>query len=253
MKTIRGTIQSASARRGFTILEVVVAMIIISILTLVMMPTVTNRANSARLNAAEHDLNALAEAESRASIDMNYYVVPWRLNNVIGSGSKGTRGTPIGGYTNPNNMFIDISTLDIPGNVTELYDSFDDNETNFGWGGPYLNYRNDENGNNWPDDPWGNDYLLFTKAGGLFPPNPDVNDSEFVTTGPGFVQNDGTANPGIANLQEVFDRPAWISLGPNKLPGDGSGVAATPNDPGFYGQGDDLLVYFEGLDGPALP
>lgn len=237
------------APRGFTILEVVVAMIIISILTLVMMPTVTNRANQARLTVVDHDLNALAEAESRASIDLNYYVVPWRLNNVIDGNPGnplGTRGTPIGGHTTPNEMFIDIVTLDIPGNVTDLYNEFITDETNFGWGGPYLNFRNDENENNWPDDPWGNDYLLFTKAGGLFPPNsPGVTDGEFVTTGPTFTDLGGNAGVSIPTLDQIFDRPTWVSLGPNELPGDGLGST--------YGTGDDIFVSFEGIDGSTGP
>lgn len=249
MKSTRMTHRTSFSDRGFTILEVVVAMIIISILTLIMMPTVTNRSNQARVTAAERDMQALAEAESRASIDMGYYVAPWRLNNVIGGGEQGTQGTPPGGHANPNSMFIDIVTLDIPGNVSQLYTNFTNDETSFGWRGPYVNFRRDDNDNNWPDDPWGNDYILFTKAGGLFPPNADVNDGEFVGTGPNFIPTGGGAAVNVSGLGAVFDRPTWISMGPNGLPGTGEGAATVPTDGAFYGNGDDIAVLFEGFDG----
>jgi prepilin-type N-terminal cleavage/methylation domain-containing protein len=246
---IQRTSTHSPATRGFTILEVVIAMIIISILTLVMMPTVTNRANNARLRAAEADLMALAEAQSRASIDMNYYVAPWRLNNVIGSGdpflSTQNNDNTLGGYTNYNAMFIDTVTLDIPGNVNQIHADFIANETRFGWGGPYVNYRRFEREVNWPQDPWGNEYLLFTKAGALFPPDtPGVNDSEFETTGPAFTGVDGNSIPGLTTIG-LFDRPTWLSLGPNQLPGDGDGSP--------YGTGDDIFVSFEGFDGSTGP
>lgn len=249
MNPTRNSIRS-EAHRGFTILEVVVAMIIISILTLVMMPTVTNRANQARLTVVEADLKALAEAESRASIDMNYYVVPWRLNNVIGSSvarlnTGNLDPAVLDAYANYNDMFIDIITLDIPGNITNLHTSFTENETNFGWGGPYLNFQKDDNGNNWPEDPWGNEYILLTKAGGLFPPEADGTTMDFELIGPSFVQLNGITNTGITDVDEIFDRPTWLSLGPNELPGDGLGLQ--------YGEGDDIYLSFEGLDGSDGP
>lgn len=253
------TMRSPRPTRGFTILEVVVAMIIISILTLIIMPTVTNRANQARIASAEADMQTLAEAESRASIDMNYYIVPWRLNNVIGSvvprlSTTNDDQSIHPDYANYDDMFINIVTLDIPGNVNEIHDDFIENETDFGWRGPYVNFKRDDNGNNWPEDPWGNDYILFTKAGGLFAPEPDsATNMQFETTGPSFIQNDGTTNAGISGLDGQFDRPAWISLGPNEIPGDGSGIAADRGDAGFYGNDDDIIVEFEGLDGSTGP
>lgn len=249
MKAHRMNTPASRPARGFTILEVVVAMIIISILTLILMPTVSNRANQARLASAEADMQTLAEAESRASIDMGYYIVPWRLNNVIASQESDARNTRNDnqttlGYTRYDDMFVNIVTQDIPGNVNELYADFILDETAFGWRGPYVNFRRDDDENNWPDDPWGNEYLLFTTQGALFPPEaPGVNDSEFVTTGPAFTQLDGTANGGIATLDQLFDRPTWISLGPNELPGDGEGST--------YGTGDDIAVRFEGIEGSS--
>ncbi len=252
------TLRITGDERGFTILEVVIAMIIISILTLVMMPTVTNRSNQARTTAAEHDMQALAEAESRASIDMGYYVVPWRLNNVIASSQETYLNTrsddqTLLGYTGFDDMFINTVSLDVPGNVNQLYESFIDDETAFGWRGPYLNFRKDDNGNNWPDDPWGNDYLLFTKAGGMFPPDPPVGtddaDDGFVITGPDYIDNNGATVTGISPLNGIFDRPTWISLGPNGLPGNGSTPVVDETSQGFYGNGDDLVLPFEGFDG----
>ena len=42
-------------------------------------------------------------------------------------------------------------------------------ERKFGWLGPYVNWKRDINHNDWPDDPWGNDYIFFTRQGGMFP------------------------------------------------------------------------------------
>jgi prepilin-type N-terminal cleavage/methylation domain-containing protein len=259
MKDSRNSARIARNDRGFTILEVVVAMIIISILTLVMMPTITNRSNQARMTAAQHDMQALAEAESRASIDMNYYVVPWRLNNVIGSPvarqNTGNTTQALDPYTNYNDMFINTITLDIPGNVNQIHDSFVDNETDFGWRGPYVNFRRFDEQVNWPQDPWGNEYILFTKAGILFAPDPGeaALQVEFETSGPTYTDIDGNPAPAINNIDGVFDRPTWISLGPNGLPGDGSTPVNDETDFGFYGNGDDLVLSFEGFDGSTGP
>ena len=118
-------------------------------------------------------------------------------------------------------------------------------EEEFGFFGPYLNWKRDINGNDWPDDPWGNDYIISSRRGGLFPKrmsspgvpdtaDTDPPDDEFIRTprlGPTGAEVDG------------FDRLTILSLGPDGLPGDGN---LNPNGDGVYGTGDDIFVHVGG-------
>jgi hypothetical protein len=142
-------------------------------------------------------------------------------------------------HTSPERIFIRTETEDFDANFQQRFADLIRNETAFGWRGPYIaDWKSDVNFNDWPDDPWGNDYLLFTRVGGLYPnhglagvPQSGVPDSQFVVTGPNGVD------------ARIFDRPTILSMGPDGLPGDGS---ASPNGDGVYGMGDDIFIMFGG-------
>ena len=126
-------------------------------------------------------------------------------------------------------IFISPETEDFATGFATLFQRFIADETGFGWNGPYVNWKRDVNRNDWPDDPWGNDYILITRLGALFPPNPLDNSSS--------VNDDQFEDQGPDNGEVLFDRPTILSLGPNGLAGDGATGAR-------YGTGDDIFRSF---------
>ncbi|HOE97921.1 MAG TPA: prepilin-type N-terminal cleavage/methylation domain-containing protein [Candidatus Sumerlaeota bacterium] len=254
---------------GFTIVEVIVTFIIIGILATILVPVLVNRAEQARIASAEQELSHLKDAMERAAIDTGYF---FRLDVLDdGPGEDGIaatapRVTPgvkdrIEGildndvttdnlYDEPEKIFIIPSTQDFhPLYATQLFPRLEENETNFNWRGPYINYRRDANGNDWPDDPWGNDYLFFTRAGILYPPLADPGDptwgcDSFQDQGPAMVVTDANGATTVERFPvdaPLFDRPTILSMGPDGMPGDGT----SPPD-NNYGQGDDIYVQFGG-------
>lgn len=243
--------------RGFSFLEVAITMLIIGVLVLTLMPTLTNRSQQAKIASAEQEVRILADAEERLGIDTNYYGRLYVLDDVDRPGdgifnddpenlidslhdeTSTATGTTV--HTEIETIWISLSSEDFVADP-DLTDEFRDNPTGFGWQGPYVTWKRDINGNDWPDDPWGNDYIFFTIAGGLFPaPDYDTGDldDEFVDEGPEFFADDGTSES-LSAL--VFDRPTILSLGPDGVPGDGTREA----DGNSYGAGDDIFVQFGG-------
>jgi prepilin-type N-terminal cleavage/methylation domain-containing protein len=245
------------ARLGFSIVELIVAMAIIGILVLILVPVVSNRTREARLRAAESDLEHLANALERVGIDTNYMFKLYVLDDVIGGDGVANQPTNVPAERidgtrdedlNPvfagqaERIFISLETQQVVdlALATSIYNNQFavttdlQSETKFGWHGPYINWQVDKNYNDWPDDPWGRDYIFFTRAGGMGP-----LDTQFVLTGVTIGTSMAPISfPAQAN---VFDRPTVLSLGPDGLPGDG---AANPTGNGDYGEGDDIFRKF---------
>lgn len=258
------------ATRGFTIVEVIMTFIIIGVLTAILVPTIANRASDAKITATQSDLGNLADAQERAAIDTAYFFRIYALNDVRGGdgvvanapdnfASVPANQININGlsdndistnniYNNPDVLTIIPSTGNYAANSSGIFaDRIKDNESNFHWNGPYINWQNDKNQNDWPDDPYGNDYLFFTRVGVIYPTVPtsvdatadaDVSDI-FQTEGPLTTLPDGTSKRFEADL--LFDRPTFLSLGANGLPGNGTNAV----DDG-YGRGDDIYRSFGG-------
>lgn len=156
---------------------------------------------------------------------------------------------------NAKYVFIDVKTGLIYDGTTSgdmLWDKIIANPNSVGWKGPYLNLDHKERkvsyANPWPAaaagtapqvsygtplDPWGNPYLLFTKLGMM---------NEFTTGGnPGQIVQSVTMSDGgtYSNLDQRFDRPTVLSLGPNGVPGNGA-ASAEPE----FGMGDDIFRQF---------
>ncbi|MDK2971242.1 MAG: ral secretion pathway protein [Candidatus Sumerlaeota bacterium] len=246
--------------RGFSIIELLVAIIIIGILAAILIPIVANRSDQARRARAESDLERIGDALERAAIDTAFYPRLFMLDDTSASGltttgafNRDTSADPVvdarkfnnvgmyGGATshqNTNQLFIDPATGDLVTTAQGfiLRTQMETNETEFNWNGPYITFQDDSNfyqgdttalPDQIPDDPWGNNYLLFTRNGLVLEPE-------------GVLQSSGTAYMppntvgAILAPVDVFDRLTIVSLGPNGLPGDGS-VGAIP------GTGDDLV------------
>ncbi|MEN6626402.1 MAG: prepilin-type N-terminal cleavage/methylation domain-containing protein [Candidatus Sumerlaeia bacterium] len=271
MATMSSTHHQHRAGRGFTIVELIVVVVIIGVLVTIMVPVLSNRSAEARVTAARQDLQHLADALERAHIGTNYLYrldvlndgirfdgIPntdskdvqqgirdvASLTDVDGDGTANLYGSQY-----PYYIFISLETQSFPPNQLELYNRLARSETAFGWQGPYMNWHRDANDNDWPDDPWGNDYLLFTVNGVIYPPTDGLPLTEqasgwqFLTYGPQYTI---TTIAGAVALKRypaanLFDRPTLVSLGPNGLPG--AGTDATDDG---YGKGDDLIYQFSG-------
>lgn len=266
-------------RRGFSIIELLVAIIIIGILVAILVPIVSNRAEQARVARANSDLENIVESLQRQVVDTGYYTRLFALDDVLfgeaaldGSGSVSFArprnpndiADGLTDYLGPqsyyqfpdaNSLFIDPrtglfagvnpTTLTYQGTPTrqDIIVRLASNESRYDtssgrWGGPYLAFRADRNTinnitapNGIPDDPWGNDYLLFSRSGLFLEPLGLLVQSVAVSpNGQGLVQ-------GATYDTRVFDRGTVVSLGPNGLPGNGDPVSVD----GRFGRGDDLF------------
>lgn len=315
---------SPGRRRGFTIVEIVMACIIIGILTLALVPVLTSQANNARLTSCKSDLENLSNAQERAAVDTGYMFRPYALNDVsMGDGIANAPDDTIWPYTsttpanqidkingirdnailtgnlytqNPSYIFISPTLQDFlsVGQQQNLFRRLTgsangdigtpqnplylDQEKKFGWNGPYIHWKRDVNNNDWPDDPWGNDYLFFTKNGILFPPERDPSQQSgggnpgggstsqnsqdrsdaFQQLGPFYDNIGGQAQHQFPATDQstglpIFDRPTWLSLGPDGIPGSlpksgpNKGILDTADPTVYgYGKGDDIFYSFGG-------
>lgn len=275
----RAKAHGAGGRAGFSIIELLVAIIIIGILVAVLLPVISSRTEQARLARAQSDLQNLSESMERVGVDTGYYVRLFALNDRLrGDGVAFNRALPADladradgitdyltsvppdflrfqGTPTNNSLFIDPETgLYATTTRDSVINRLLSNETIFdgsvAWFGPYINWQKDNNlydnvvaRDGIPDDPWGNDYILFTRRGMVLEPT-----GEIVDTNVG-VQVSGGFNQGGSYPTEVFDRPCIMSLGPNGLPGAGNAVVTTNLRPGDtagddFGDADDLYHVF---------
>ena len=267
------------ARAGaFSILEILIAVVIIGILAVLMVPTLQNRVEQARIRAAQRDLTELREAETRAAIDTGYYFPQHVLDNVVVVGTDPgfpawdnvadsflhEAANPAVEPTKTRTLFINPRTgLFLPDAEAQgLYDRIilsglptpdarvASVRDRFGFKGPYVSWNSDRDYDDMQDDPWGNPYMFFTPAGLIWEYNSRdrYNFSNLAASGPGRIQhqvvdtwdhNTWMGNAGGADCK-VFDRPAVLSLGANGVPGDDVGKP----DYNKFGAGDDIVIWF---------
>lgn len=234
--------RSHQTTAGYSIIELLIAIIIIGILVAVIIPVLMRKAEEARVRAAESDLEHLQAAEERASINARYVYRFYVLDDVIGGDGSfaplnladvdGIRDEQYNTIMAvPTRIFIDIKTGLFVSDYASLYAQMTNNETAFGWAGPYVNFHQlrDVNHNDLPEDPWGEEYLLFTPVG-------------VVDQSAGVVLRDtyffaGDVGTSVPLLGPFFDRFTVLSKGPNRLPGDGTSSAR-------FGTDDDLMRQF---------
>jgi len=251
--------RSSSSHRvaaGFSIIELLIAVIIIGILVSIMIPVLLRRADDARVGAAESDLQHLEDAEVRAGVTTGYVYRFYVLDDLPGGDGRFIPGDPsdVDGIRdeaiNPTVAFPTRIFLDYSGTYNPPYDFLQGNaesnawsrlvrnETEFGWQGPYINYARmrDIDYNDIPEDPWGEEYLLFTPRGLVDQRLGVVVDTYY------FVATDGTP---ITLYGPFFDRFTVLSKGPNRAPGDGTSLLLPDGTPAArFGTGDDLKRQF---------
>jgi len=253
---------------GFTIIELLIAVIILGILVMIIIPRISNRTKQAKINACLSELKELAEAERRLEIDYGYYGRFYMLDDVAGGDQIANGNVSVtpkdtidgiadevavttGTIPNPNsqNYFVYIAQDPLDTNdgllIVNSYNFIDETR----YTGPYINYRREmrvipDNDTSdlmdIPLDPWNSPYLLFTKIGLVY---------EFSSTNPQFQLLHGPTTPLdtngewideqiLANVEtQIFDRLTILSLGPDAMIGDGN------VDTDRFGEGDDLLIH----------
>ena len=227
------------AIKGFSVVELLIAVIILGILVAIIVPRLATRTELARQKAAQVDLENIQNALERAAIDTGYYYRLYVLDDTPGGDGigfddpndiiDGVRDEGLNNvHLNPREIFIDIQTGAFKPNFDYLYNLLTANETAFGWNGPYINWNRDlvdsdgmPTKDNIPDDPWGHNYLLFTEQGLVLEPDGVIEKGTY-------LNSDTT----------IFDRMTLMSLGPDGLPGDGTVVGSR------FGAGDDLVRQF---------
>ncbi|MCX7019506.1 MAG: prepilin-type N-terminal cleavage/methylation domain-containing protein [bacterium] len=232
--------------RGFTLIELLIAVIIVGIIVAAIVPVYVSRAAEARQTYVQADLDSLKSAEEHAAIDTGYIYRLYILQDTQGGdniGPNSPNDQVIGivdeslrsDVPNPKIIFIDTKYGTILINGSSIFDRMVDNQKGFNWNGPYVNL-NRKVGTKFPVvnqpvglplDPWGNPYMLFTIEGLVKEPD-------------GVIATSWTAADGQSYNTKVFDRPTVLSLGPNGLPGDGTGGGASAR----LGLGDDSYRQF---------
>jgi prepilin-type N-terminal cleavage/methylation domain-containing protein len=217
---------------GFTILEVLIAVIIIGILVTVAISRYTQRSEDARLNTARSEMQMFAKAEQAIELDTGFYVSLRVLNDAHGTAGLIPPQVPQE-YSIENEFGYAIET-------SGQYSTYRFNSDLAGdWRGPYMEFKQKGPKANLfgvdtndallsagdyntrygvPLDPWGNAYRLY---------GPYYNNA----FNPGSINPD----PPIA-AGRGFDRFAIVSFGKN---------TTREFDLGPVGNtGDDIIVYF---------
>ena len=237
------------AFRGFSIIELLIAIIIIGILVAIIVPRLATRSEQARRRAAESDLEEIRKAEEHAGIDTGYYYRLYVLDDNRGRDGYGWGDSMdvndgLGDETinhvalNPTRMYINYTTGDIYPDISAsiIYTRMMQNETAFNWNGRYITWHKDSDRNDIPDDPWGHDYLFFTpKTWSLSSIGALVLEPYGIVVQSCSIDANGNVVSGGDYKCDIFDRFVILSLGANGLPGDGSGPGAT------FGTGDDII------------
>lgn len=236
--------------KGFSIIELLIAIIIIGILVAVIIPRLATRSELARQRTAKSDLEHIRNAEERAGIDTGYYYRIYILDD-----NKGGDGIGTGVYNdindgirdeilnsvaqNPLRIFINVNNGEfLPDTAAYIqYRNLTENETSYGWNGRYITWQRDIYGfdrdaqgnfipNDIPDDPWNHDYLFFTQKGLVLEPFGEIVPSCSLDI-------NGNFSTGATYDCLRFDRFTVLSLGGDGLPG------SQPNY--IFGSGDDLI------------
>lgn len=243
MKAIARTWRHSHSRLGFTAIEITMVATIIAIIALLILPMFRSRAETAKVVAAQDELDSIVKTAVLASADTGNWFrlqdmdnstlanfppqepdleVPIAFwNRAITDAERQSLRSP-DRWQGPYLVFKKTTTLGLmlASNYPALWRN----------GGPIFHIGNgggaattlgiDSDDDRYPTDPWGSPYIFFA---------------------PGRLNN-----PSSGVTESTFGNGAVYSLGPNGVPGDLTTV--TPQDflreRGFIGTGDDIKIIF---------
>lgn len=234
------------ARRGVTLVELLVVMLILTLLATLATPVFINRVNEARIATARTEVEEIAKAQQLCALTHGVYVPLQILNDLPlpeGGGSSPTGTDDVENSTASTILLIDVtkSATSQVGSQVNLANFATNNlaaRVYFGWKGPYLNvnrvFKADSADRNFvarmshPLDPWGNPYRFFSPVG-------IIGTSSNAATGATDYQQTSFSDGNLNTTPDRFDRYAVVSFGPD-------GVGGTVGD-----DGDDIYYVF-GID-----
>jgi prepilin-type N-terminal cleavage/methylation domain-containing protein len=154
-----------SRQKGFSLHEIVVALVVAAIITVAMLPLISGYILHARITAAEADMKSIGDGITNFEKDVGRY--PVYTSGTAGSGflrdsdsdvirldgpgtmpldtTAGQTGTWVSGSTQKDDL-VDQLVSNLPGYITTS-----NLGKPFNWKGPYLSPK---------ADPWGNKYLV---------------------------------------------------------------------------------------------
>ena len=176
-------------RKGFTLLELLIALAIIAVLVAVLVPIAVNQMEKADITRAWSDVNAIATAVTNFRSDTKEF--PTRKND----GTQNWVSVLYSGDSWANHGETFAGSVNYGGNQDRMWNHFMINEnsryatwnttTLIGWHGPYLDKD--------PMDPWGHMYILSTKA--MTQPSSGTFYSWILSAGPnGQFETDDSVN-----------------------------------------------------------
>ncbi len=165
-------------RRGFTMIELIAVIVILSILTFIVTATFSKRNDEAKKTAALHEMRQIADAEKQVEIQYGYFVPLTVLDDLPVAPASVSNADVIGDHA--NFLIVDPATganpdLDAVRNIRDMLAgrSTLSTDTIFSgrWKGPYLEYQAGRKYNDGvlgadiPTDPWGGPYRFLSKDG----------------------------------------------------------------------------------------
>ncbi len=188
-------------RSAFTLLELLIAMIILGILAVMVVFVYTKRADDARETVALAAVEQLAEAEAQVGVHTGYYCQLYYLDEPVTTDTitmpSNLSGTFVDPRSNPSGQIIT--------NANQVWNRIRPIMTNPNrWHGPYVDFKkqvlNNSDNDGVPIDPWGNVYMFFTPYGYVDPFNKTVTQN--------YVDSNGDAAAAV-------ERPTILSKGPD--------------------------------------
>ena len=226
---------------GFTLTELLVVLVIISILATIAMPVYVNQAEKARVSAARAECKLIAEAEDYVGALYGFYVPLQLLDDL--PGIRGTNGVG----SNADAIRSEVSSIALVDLNRDLLDlgtaqpTLGMYATNarvsnllYNWDGPFLSAQRvyyegtgaietatpGEAARDYPLDPWGNPYRFYSPIGiiGSGALSSTYNSSNF---------SDGQIQQGV---DDRFDHYAVVSFGSDGESDKYAGNTSDPND-----------------------
>jgi len=222
-----------NTKRGLTLTELLVVMLIIGLLATIAIPVYTARQEDARVRVALGECREIAHAEEQVAIFHGFYVpfhlldeLPARRNTITNEERMGEQGSPTSYHLiDPFIRAVDQGTQPTlnDSNTLSPYASRVDQLKN-NWHGPFMTFQRYYTGRpgideqpgdlgyenstyfffDYPLDPWGNPYRLYSPIGIV------GNSLTFDFIGP---DTNNFNNGQLTTLDDRFQRYTVISFG----------------------------------------